>query len=412
MRPFFLVGFLVKDSFLCRRYEETGMRNLFALCLLCLFAAAGQAQSGFSIVEYCPAPGQFIDYTQYVENGDDGNALTGEDVCAKLNEWFSEFPNAYILSLGAFGGWVTVRMARPIPNREGADFRVLGNAFYEPSYAPSVSDTPGGSAEPAIVYVSQDVNRNGIADDPWYELAGSEYGSDSEIRNYRITYYEPDSMSGDVFWKDNRGESGYVERNVFHSQPTYFPIWLGKDSLVYRGTRLKDNAELRTFSGGSQKWVLFSFPWGYADNHPNSSTLSGFDIDWAVDSAGSPVKLSQVDFIRVQTSVNQCLDRGVGETSTEFAGIEVFHAEDAAVEPGAPGLGKWSMGPNPCRNVLKVRNRTDRPLHFRMRGFSGSVWREFSVAGFSEMEVDVDGLPSGLYFVDDTEGGIRKLIRL
>ena len=70
-------------------------------------------------------------------------------------------------------------------------------------------------------------------------------------------------------------------------------------------------------SGVGRYYVLYSFGWGYVDNHPNTKKdLCSFDIDWAVDSDGNSVSLPGVDFIRVYTGQNQ--DCGwLGETSTE-----------------------------------------------------------------------------------------------
>ena len=62
----------------------------------------------------------------------------------------------------------------------------------------------GGSAEPGIVFVSKDANGNGKPDDEWYELKGSEYGKDTETREYEITYYRPNLANQNVFWKDNK----------------------------------------------------------------------------------------------------------------------------------------------------------------------------------------------------------------
>ncbi len=69
-------------------------------------------------------------------------------------------------------------------------FRVLGNAFY--SDLPEFEDKKGGSCEPGIVEVSFDTNQNGLPDDEWYELAGSEYYKPETVKEYSITYRKPD----------------------------------------------------------------------------------------------------------------------------------------------------------------------------------------------------------------------------
>ena len=69
-------------------------------------------------------------------------------------------------------------------------------------------------------------NGNGLPDDEWYELAGSEYGKDTETRNYEITYYRPQPANGDIRWTDNQGGEGFVYRNSYHQQDSYYPLSL------------------------------------------------------------------------------------------------------------------------------------------------------------------------------------------
>ena len=222
-----------------------------------------------------------------------------------------------MLSLGAFGGYIIVGFPEPVPNVKGEyDFKIYGNAYYNPN---AWEDRPGGSSEPGIVWVSQDTNRNGLPDDEWYELAGSEYGKDTEIRNYEITYYRPEPLDGDVRWTDNQGASGSLRRNVFHLQESYYPLWETRGQMTFSGTRLKDNAV-----NENGTWVSYAYPWGYADNHPNQSEFSQFKIDWAVGKDGQPVMLEEIDFVKVVSAINQ--DAGdVGELSTEITGVENLH---------------------------------------------------------------------------------------
>ena len=72
------------------------------------------------------------------------------------------------------------------------------------------------------------------------------------------------------------------------------------DEITFQGTRLKDNAVLE-----NGLWVGYCYPWGYADNHPNTKEGSNFKIDWAVDSNGTPADLDQIDFVKIMTAVNQ-----------------------------------------------------------------------------------------------------------
>ena len=125
-----------------------------------------------------------------------------------------------MLSLGGFGGNIIVGFKQPIRNITGEyDFKVYGNASYN-MYGTGTGK-PGGSAEPGIVLVSKDVNGNGLPDDEWYELAGSEYGTDTETRGYEITYHRPQVENTDIRWTDNQGKDGFL--SLIH---IYNWIWI------------------------------------------------------------------------------------------------------------------------------------------------------------------------------------------
>ena len=135
------------------------------------------------VYEYCPAPGQFINKMPRYEEGD-----TYETILQKAEESISG-TNDIMISLGGYGGYVTFGFDHTVINIPGEkDFRIWGNAFYELLNP----DQRGGSAEPGIVMVSYDTNCNGLPDDEWYELAGSEYYKAETRHNYTITYRRPD----------------------------------------------------------------------------------------------------------------------------------------------------------------------------------------------------------------------------
>ena len=283
------------------------------------------------VYDYCPAPGQFVGDLPRYEEGD-----TPESMRAKVEECIAG-TNDVLVSLGGFGGYVTFGFDHSIVNmQDSLDFRILGNALYASSDASSM--TSGGGAEPGIVMVSIDANGNGVPDDEWYELAGSEHGNSATVHNYEIAYHRtpvgheatprPNSGVTDttyIAWSDNSGNAGYIERNAFHTQE-YFPQWLSDDVLTFKGTRLPNNGV--DAQGDGSYYILSSYSWGYADNHPNTASVAqnGFDIDWAVDGNGSRVHLPCVDFVRVYTGVNQQCGR-IGEVSTEICRAEDLHVQ-------------------------------------------------------------------------------------
>jgi hypothetical protein len=111
-------------------------------------------------------------------------------------------------------------------------------------------------------------------------------------------------------------------------------LWIDDDELTFTGTLLPQNGVDE--SGFGSYYVLYSYPWGYADNHPNDSlALNSFDIGWAVDRDGNPVNLPGADFIRVYTGVNQYCG-WVGETSTEISRAQDLHIDVATSATNAP----------------------------------------------------------------------------
>lgn len=280
------------------------------------------------VLEYRPGVGQFVNKLPKYETGD-----TEETMRAKVLEQIKG-NNAGLITLGAWGGYVTVGFDHTIENKAGLrDFRVQGNTL-----------TNWG--EPGIIYVAYDSNKNGRPDpDEWYEIAGEAHrdlagiswlkdqrarGKDVAFyRDYEVTYHRPTSEGKPatdipeyIRWVDNKGGLGYIHKNRFHDQ-TYYPAWIQTPTYTLRGTRLPQNG-YNSKTDGTELHILMPFAYGYADNATNSDDEASIDIAWAVDKHGKPVHLPGVDFIRIQTGVLQ--DNGwIGECSTEVAGVLDLH---------------------------------------------------------------------------------------
>lgn len=279
------------------------------------------------VYEYRPAPGQFVNTMPVYDEGD-----TEADMVRKCEESIGGTNNV-VISLGAYGGYITFGFDHTVMNVQGQnDFRIWGNAFYETTD----KTKKGGSSEPGIVMVSLDTNCNGLPDDQWYELVGSEYARSRH--NYTLTYHRPDpdrviesdktDNSTDKYyiqWNDSEGERGYIPKNSFHRQE-YYPQWIAEDEMSFTGSCLPDNA-IDT-SGTGRYYILYCYDRGYADNHPNDNAdLNSFDIGNAVDSKGNHIDLAGADFIRVYTGINQICG-WLGETSTEISKAMDLHLTD------------------------------------------------------------------------------------
>ncbi|WP_121965349.1 PKD domain-containing protein [Myroides sp. N17-2] len=283
------------------------------------------------VFDFRPAPGQFINELPKYVKGDTQEVMNEKALKAISGNKLS------MVSLGGYGGYIVVGFDQTIQNIDGQrDFKVLGNAFWADANPNPSASKRGGSCEPGIIMVAYDKNKNGMPDDDeWYEIAGSEYYKVETNKNYKITYHKPDPSKAAVKdpnnnwatdieyfkWEDNTGDKGWKTKNSFHHQ-NYYPEWYVENEVSFSGTKLANNA--KDESGKGSYWVLYSYPWGYADNAPNNDDESAIDINWAVDKDGNKVHLTGIDFVKIYTGINQ--ESGwLGEVSTEVVGIVDLH---------------------------------------------------------------------------------------
>ena len=300
--------------------RKIGTGILFMLGLL-----NAEAQYISRVVEYTPAPGQYINSTPW---GDSGSAST---IVGGVNG---------TLCLGAFGGSVIFGFAYPVEdhsdNPYGVDFTIYGNPLPEWS-------------EPGVVWVMKDENGNGEPDDTWFQLAGSDYYFSSTNHDYQVTYTDPGGTAAmDVSWKDHLGNQGFIKANSTHTQPYYpqpglFPA-VPSGEYMLTGTLIRGavdvehspvNVSLKRAFGYVDNQVRGAEPYTVPDNpytpEVEHSGGDAFDIGWAVDTNGNDVELDQIHFVKVQNGV---LHQGgwLGEVSTEITG-----AVDVAPDPGLSG---------------------------------------------------------------------------
>ena len=357
---------------------------LLVLCMLFIaqYTFAQNSDKITRVLEYKPAPGQHTNRLFPTP------AFSDTPANALLFASNTLVGNKSMLGLGAFGGYVVVGFDHSIANVAGEyDFKALGNAFTN-------------SSEPGIVMVCQDLNKNGTpdADEPWYELAGSEYNNAQTIHNYEITYHRPspDGQKSNIRWTDNQGAEGVVTHISFASQATMYPLWVTENTMTFKGTKLRKNA----VQNGST-WTLPAFEWGYVDNQANTAAIDkvGFKIEWAVDDSGNPVHLDYIDFIKVYTGLVQ--EAGwLGETSTEFAGIVDLHPQAVLT-----GLEQNNAIAKPFRtgNLLKNLQQGQKISIYHL---SGTLYYE-GIVSASEMEIPANEL----FIIRLTTNGKTQVIR-
>jgi hypothetical protein len=206
-------------------------------------------------------------------------------------------------SLGAVGGYLVWQV-----EDHRAEYFIDGNPMEHWS-------------EAGVVWVQEDNNGNGLPDETWYELYGSDDFNSwkSQItRRFAITYVKcPDSTENvntfaqtvrDVYWADAKGRAGMMRAG--------WPVSWGVpgDRVTYTGTLLRDDPARNPWSA---RYPLDGFDYGYADTYCRQQGRYGkFRVTDARRADGSPVTLTNVRFIKVQTGIFM-YGGSVGDVSTE-----------------------------------------------------------------------------------------------
>ncbi len=272
------------------------------------------------VLEYVPAPSQYMNAAPWSTPSSPASIIGGVNGS---------------LSLGAFGGYVVFSFEKPVKNDPahpyGVDFTIFGNPL--PNWS-----------EPGIVSVMKDENGNGLPDDTWYELAGSDHNFSSTFREYSVTYENPGTDSAmDVPWSDNLGNSGTIEANSFYRQP-YYPLQdsfpeINQEQYTLSGTMIRSTVDTNFATTIFSRRRAFGYvdnqfrgtkPYTLPDNPytPAVENAGGdaFDISWAVDEYGDYVQLDRVHFIKVHSAVNDGAG-WLGQISTEITGAALVHPE-------------------------------------------------------------------------------------
>lgn len=252
------------------------MRQVYLLILMALVATAARGEDPWAdaVVAH-----QFMDP---VAGFEDATRSLGKPVGGTL----SAPGNTSVASLGSTGSFLTLRFDTPVTddpaNPMGLDCIVFSNAFW------TGGNPQAKFVEPALIEISEDVNGNGLADDPWYVIPGSRNLPQSTVPGGIDNPAAP--LAGNIQNPDatNEADWGYAE--------------LTPTQKEYRDNYLRpDNPFLVGLSAGS----------GGGD---------AFDIAWAVDGAGAAAGITRFHFIRLWSFITD--DLGVlGAVSPEIDAV-------------------------------------------------------------------------------------------
>jgi hypothetical protein len=301
------------------------------LCLLLTPAAVAQSPFASAVLEYSPAPGQFVNDPLYVD--------TAKALGAPLGDNPSTPSNDSLVSLGGFGGSLTLAFDHTVmddpANPFGLDAIVYGNALWV------TGDPQRRWAEGGTIEISRDANGNGVADDAWYVIPGSHLDDPSgawHVQTWDDDIFDATWPPDDDTWLPP-GTSGMWTTAGWHLPGDVFEQMIVSNPLgpAAREEGIWGYADYTPTQGLPAGGVADAFYTRPDDPlhvglTPGSGGGDGFDIAWAVDpTSGVPAGLDGFDYIRITTAVHKVfIDPPFGEMSTEV---------DAAADVAAGHLG-------------------------------------------------------------------------
>ncbi len=272
------------------------------------------------VVAFDAAPGQFVQNALFNNPASALGPPAGAGGLATPD-------NAKVVSLGSFGGSITLGFSRPIYrnpfNPRGMDFIVFGNAFFV------ASDPLRRHCEPGVIEVSRDDNGNGQADDPWFLIPGSHLAGPL-ARQVRLW----ESVSLNALWvppgrSGSWTTSGFALPNPpFSASPVQInagpaeSIWGYADlaPAVRLGDLDADDVVDDPLADPARFYTVPDDPFTPGIS-PGSGGGSSIALSWAVDPlTGVSAGLDRIDFVRISTGVD-AVHPILGEVSTEVSAV-------------------------------------------------------------------------------------------
>lgn len=285
-------------------YHQIAISGVIILC-----GSFVHAESPFAtrVMEYLPAPGQFVNDPFFNNPEQALGPPSGGGTSAPSNE--------SVVTLGGFGGFIVLGFNHTVMNDplnpSGLDAIVFSNAYW-------VGGNPDRHwAECATVEISRDDNANGLADDAWFLIPGSHLAAPITRTSHNwpggsITdaFLLPSAPFGSVVvtnplaGTENEGIYGYVEFS-----PTLFLGDMDSDDKI-------DDGEITA----DQFYTVPDDPFEVGMT-PGSGGGDAFDIAWAVDPiTGDAASLEGFDYIRLTTPIHLVLPT-IGEKSAEIDAV-------------------------------------------------------------------------------------------
>jgi hypothetical protein len=206
---------------------------------------------------------------------------------------------------------------------------VLGYEVWDTGSARSTATITGNGFEtwhePGIVWVQADENGNGIPDETWYEVTGSEDTSNANLitRRYALTYFRvkgaepPPNQYGQIirtiYWADQRGRIGIIGGGWPSVGNDKGISGVDGDWITFTGTILRDSTDRLNLNGVGNGSMS-----GYVDIYtPADKQICKVDVKNAIKADGTKADIGSFRFIKVQTALFS-YGTSFGDISTEI----------------------------------------------------------------------------------------------
>ena len=262
-----------------------------SLALALALPTLAHAQFASRVVDYSPAPGQFVSDPAFNDPSRAlGAPIGGGLLTADLTS---------LVTLGGFGGSLTLAFDTPVEDDEsnplGLDCIVFGSAFYV------AGNENRRWAEAGLIEISYDTNANGLADDEWFTIPGSALAAP-------MTLPLPPAFNGPIL-ENGSGDDTEEHFGYADLSPTLLLGDSDADNIVD-----DPNANPADF---------YTTPDDPATTGIDAGSAGGdaFDIAWAINPiTGTPANLTGFHFIRITTAVDHT-NPVFGEVSTEIDAV-------------------------------------------------------------------------------------------
>lgn len=335
-----------------RRSANVVLRGAAVAALIINVGARAESPFATAVLDYSPAPGQFVNNPAF---NDPLRALGAPVGAGTVSP-----DNTSAVSLGGFGGSIMLAFDHLVlddpRNPLGLDFIVFGNAFWP-------DGTPTRRwGEAAIIEISLDVNGNGIADDPWFVIPGSHLNA------------PPGPMQSQE-WDNNNGTPTPPANIAWYPAGAPSPM----TTSAYRLPAVFETFTLVNQSGSAETYFgygdlsptlllgdMSGASGGVGDNRlddpeddpslapelfytvpddpmtvgidPGSGGGDAFDIAWVVDPiSGAPANLPGFHFIRITNGVNAVIGP-LGEVSAEIDAVADVRAMSNSADLNGDGF--------------------------------------------------------------------------